>query len=91
MPHVAWGRMLGTIGLQVHGKICAVIVGGDALMLKVPKSRADELLAARTVQPVVMGGHPRKEWVEIPATADDSLWAELLDEAFTYVEALAAP
>lgn len=52
---------------------------------------AEEYLATGTVQPVVMGGHPRKEWVAVPATADDSLWAELLDEAFTYVESLAAP
>jgi len=35
-----------------------------------------------------MRGRPLREWVEVPTDAGPAAWAELIDEARTFVDAI---
>lgn len=91
-PDVDWGRMFGTIGLRVRGKIFAVAVHTGGLMVKIPEARADARIAAGEVTRMVMRGRegaaPRavREWVVAPLEASDAVWASLLEEAYAYLD-----
>lgn len=86
-PGVDWGRMFGTIGLRVRGKIFAVAVHDDAgLMVKIPEARATEREAAGEVTRMVMRGREMREWVVAPLDAPDALWESLLEEAYAYLD-----
>jgi TfoX/Sxy family transcriptional regulator of competence genes len=85
-PDVDWGRMFGTIGLRVRGKIFAVAVHTGGLMVKIPEARADARIAAGEVTRMVMRGREMREWVVAPLEATDALWASLLEEAYAYLD-----
>jgi hypothetical protein len=86
-PDVDWGRMFGTIGLRVRGKIFAVALhDGRGLMVKIPEQRARELVDAGEVEPMVMRGRPMREWVVAHLDAPDDVWSALLDEAYAYLD-----
>ena len=85
-PGVDWGRMFGTIGLRVRGKIFAVAVHSGGLMVKIPEARADERIAAGEVERMVMRGREMREWVVAPLDAPDALWESLLEEAYAYLD-----
>jgi hypothetical protein len=87
-PDVDWGRMFGTIGLRVRGKVFAVAVHSGGLMAKVPEARAQELLASGDATPMVMRGREMREWVVAPGDASDEVWTRLLDEAYAYLDAI---
>jgi TfoX/Sxy family transcriptional regulator of competence genes len=87
-PGVDWGRMFGSTGLRVRGKVFAVAAHSGGLLIKVPEAHADALVAAGTAERMVMGGVPRREWVLVPDEADDTVWSEQLDVAYTYVESI---
>ena len=85
-PSVDWGRMFGTIGLRVRGKIFAVAVHTGGLMVKIPEARADARIAAGEVTRMVMHGRGMREWVVAPLEASDAVWASLLEEAYAYLD-----
>lgn len=86
-PDVDWGRMFGTIGLRVRGKIFAVAVHDDGgLMVKIPEARATEREDAGEVTRMVMRGREMREWVVAPLDAPDALWESLLAEAYAYLD-----
>lgn len=86
-PGVDWGRMFGTIGLRVRGKIFAVAVhDGGGLMVKIPEGRADERIAAGEVTRMVMRGREMREWVVAPLEAPDAVWESLLAESSAYLD-----
>ena len=85
-PDVDWGRMFGTIGLRVRGKIFAVAVHTGGLMVKIPEARADARIAAGEVTRMVMRGREMREWVVAPLEASDAVWASLLEEAYAYLD-----
>lgn len=85
-PGVDWGRMFGSIGLRVRGKVYAVAVHDDGLMVKIPETRADARVAAGEVTRMVMRGREMREWVVAPLDAPDELWISLLDEAHAYLD-----
>jgi TfoX/Sxy family transcriptional regulator of competence genes len=85
-PDVDWGRMFGTIGLRVRGKIFAVAVHTGGLMVKIPEARADARIAAGEVERMVMRGREMREWVVAPLDAPDDVWASLLEEAHAYLD-----
>lgn len=85
-PGVDWGRMFGTIGLRVRGKVFAVAVSDGGLMVKIPEARASERMAAGDVERMVMAGREMREWVVAPLDAPDALWTGLLEEAHAYLE-----
>lgn len=85
-PGVDWGRMFGTIGLRVRGKIFAVAVHTGGLMVKIPEARADARIAAGDVTRMVMRGREMREWVVAPLDAPDAVWKSLLEEAYAYLD-----
>jgi TfoX/Sxy family transcriptional regulator of competence genes len=85
-PGVDWGRMFGTVGLRVRGKIFAVAVHTGGLMVKIPEARADERIAAGDVTRMVMRGREMREWVVAPHDASDAVWGSLLEEAHAYLD-----
>ncbi|MCW2829357.1 MAG: hypothetical protein JWP31_49 [Aeromicrobium sp.] len=88
LPGVDWGRMFGTTGLRVRSKIFAVAAHDGGLMIKVPEAEADRLVDDGLATRVVMAGVPRREWVVVPNSASDDVWAEQLDVAYTYVDSI---
>lgn len=87
-PGVDWGRMFGTIGLRVRGKVFAVAVHDGGLMVKIPAARAAERMAAGEVRRMVMAGREMREWVVAALDAPDALWTSLLEEAHAYLDAI---
>ncbi len=88
LPDVDWGRMFGSTGLRVRGKVFAVAAHAGGLLIKVPEAHADALVESGIADRMVMGGVPRREWVLVPDDADDSTWSEQLDAAYTYVDSI---
>ena len=83
-PDVTSGRMFGSSGLKVGGKVFAMCVKGD-LFVKLPKERVGELIAAGRGAPFDPGhGRLMKEWVAVGAAHAGS-WLELAREAKGYV------
>lgn len=87
-PGVDWGRMFGTIGLRVRGKVFAVAVHDGGLMVKIPADRAAERMSAGEVERMVMAGREMREWVVAPLDAPEVLWTSLLEEAHAYLDAI---
>jgi TfoX/Sxy family transcriptional regulator of competence genes len=84
-PGVATGRMFGSTGLKVGGKVFAMSVKGD-LVVKLPKERVDELVAAGTGSPFDPGhGRLMKEWVSVSPRQADA-WLALAREAKGFVD-----
>jgi len=78
--------MFSTDGLGIRGRIFAVVPHDGGLMVKVPESRADELVAAGAVERMVMRGRELREWVVMPDAASDADWSSLLADALAYVD-----
>jgi hypothetical protein len=76
------GSGFGASAVKVDGKIFAMLVR-DEFVVKLPKRRVDELIAAGTGGPFDAGkGTPMKEWVSVGPDAD---WAGLAREALAFV------
>ncbi len=90
-PDVALGRALGNEVLTVRGRIFA-FRKDDRLVVKLPASRAAELVAAGVAVPFQTGRSPMREWVAAapPTTAGAAGWAELAAQARAFVAALPA-
>lgn len=82
---VDWGAMFGSTGLRVRSKVFALADYDGNLMVKVPATRASELIAAGAAAPIVMAGRTMREWVTMPLSAGVDAWRALADEAFAYV------
>lgn len=83
-PAVTQGRMFGSPGLKVGGKVFAMLVKG-MLVVKLPKGRVDALVGSghgRHFDP----GHGRlmKEWVSI-ASRGEREWRAFAEEARSFV------
>jgi hypothetical protein len=77
-----WGS--SSVVLKKRGKIFAMLIG-DELVLKLPKSRVDELVEAfnaRRFDPR-RDGRLMKEWVVMPSGSAG--WAGLAREAYAFV------
>jgi len=83
---VAGGRGFGAGTLQVGRRIFAM--RNDAgLALKLPAGRVAELLASGEGLPFDAGkGRPMREWVVVPAGAEDR-WPALAEDALAFVGA----
>ena len=88
LPGVDWGRMFGSTGLRVRGKVFAVAAHAGWLLIKVPEAHADTLVDSGVADRMVMGGVPRREWVLVPDDADDATWSEQIAAAYTYVDSI---
>ena len=82
---VETGRMFGSEGLKIGGKVFAMLVK-EKLVVKVPASRAGEFLATGQAS-LFDPGHGRlmKEWVEVDRNSSLD-WVGLAKEAFAFVQ-----
>jgi hypothetical protein len=84
-PDVEEGRALSSEGLMVEGKLFA-FEWRDALVVKLPRERGEELIAAGRAERMRMGKREMREWVSL---GDAEAWDDLAEEARTYVGAMA--
>jgi hypothetical protein len=71
-------------GLRVGGKIFAMCVK-DELVVKLPKQRVDELVAAGAASQFDPGhGRLMKEWASVPPESSED-WERLASEALRFV------
>jgi hypothetical protein len=83
-PSRAGGGRFGANGLKVNGKLFAMISKGS-LVVKLPRARAAELVAAGTGTRFDPGhGRLMNEWVTI-SLERPRLWRELVEEARQFV------
>lgn len=81
---VSLGKMFGSSGLKVSGKVFAMVVRGQ-LVVKLPRTRVDELLGSRAGVPFDPGhGRLMKEWVSVPP--GKAPWSALAREAHRFVK-----
>jgi hypothetical protein len=81
---VATGTMMGFPCLRVSGAFFASCDHrtGD-LIVKLPRHRVGQLIAAGAGKPFAPAGRTFREWVLI-SERDPARWAELIDEARTF-------
>ncbi|WP_400994708.1 hypothetical protein [Agromyces sp. GXQ0307] len=80
-PDVSVGRMFGSEGYSVRGKLFAFVERGGDLVVKLPEERIAEL----TLAPMVMRGRPMREWAVVPFERDDE-WGGIAGEALGFVD-----
>ena len=85
-PGVDIGRMFGTEGLRVRGKVFAFVNSGGALIAKVPGDRATELVDSGAATRMLMRGREMREWVSLPPDAGADAWAGLMAEAYDHLD-----
>ena len=84
-PRVAEGTIMGGPCARVNSEFLALVdFKGSGLVVKLPRNRVDELIAAGTGQPFSPAGKVFKEWISIP-TSDEDLWRVLLLEGIEFV------
>lgn len=93
-PEVEIGTMFRSPGLRVSGKIFAFLGHDRRLIVKLPRPRAQEAVAAGTAREVTMGRRTMKEWVSFDFDDDDldgtlTTWRDAAREAHDYVSAAA--
>jgi hypothetical protein len=86
-PDVDIGPMFGSEGLRIRGKIFAFVGYRGGLVVKVPETRADEIVAADVAQRMVMREREMREWLVV-GRAEHEQWAPLVAEAFAYVDSI---
>jgi hypothetical protein len=84
-PDVATGTMMGFPCLRVAGAFFASCDHrtGD-LIVKLPRRRVEQLIAAGTGKPFAPAGRTFREWVLVDGR-DEARWLELIDEARDFV------
>jgi TfoX/Sxy family transcriptional regulator of competence genes len=81
---VTRGKMFGSIGLKVNGKVFAILVKGK-FIAKLPRHRVDAIVAAGSGEYFDPGhGRPSKEWVSV--AGEQPPWVELAKEAYRFVK-----
>lgn len=86
-PNVSTGNGFGSgAGLRVRGKIFALLSREGALVLKLPRARVDELVAAGcgTRFDPRRDGRLMREWVVLPPE-QAALWDTCVEEAYAFV------
>ncbi len=79
------GPMFGTEGLRVRGKVYAFVTHSGALVAKIPNARIDELTTDGATR-MRMRGRELREWVEVPLAAGPQAWADVVEEAYAFVD-----
>jgi hypothetical protein len=87
-PRVTYGgRGFGARSLRVDGKIFAMLDSRGRFVVKVPRVRANALLArGQAVHFAPVPGRPMKEWLVV--TGRRPSWLALAREAYEYVASL---
>jgi len=83
------GKGFGSGALKVTGRIFAMMSSKGQFVVKLPKARADELVASGKVEYFDPGhGRLMKEWIAVPAGKRS--WVELAKEAYHFVKSVKA-
>jgi hypothetical protein len=85
-PGVDVGRMFGTQGLRVRGKMYAFIGHDGELIVKLPSGRIDALATEGDAVRMVMRGRELREWVAVDPDGGTARLAPLLAEAHDFVD-----
>jgi len=80
-PDVAVGKMFGSEGYSVRGKLFAFVDSHGRLVVKLPEERIDDL----GLDHMVMHGRPMREWAAVPYDDGPERWGELATEAHGFV------
>ncbi|MCP3935802.1 MAG: hypothetical protein GY708_10565 [Actinomycetia bacterium] len=79
------GTIMGSRCARVCGEFLALTGFKDSgLVVKLPRDRVDELVAAGTGRPFAPAGRVFREWVSVPEP-DVDLWRLLLAEGVVFV------
>lgn len=79
-------RGFGAGSLKVNGKIFAMVSSQNDFVVKLPKSRVDELVQAGVGTPFEPGpGRVMKEWLAIAREPQAPTWLDLAREARAFV------
>ena len=79
------GKGFGSGALKVNGKIFAMMSSKGKFVVKLPKERVDDLVAAGQGEYFDPGrGRLMKEWVAVPE--ENAPWIELAKEAHLFVK-----
>jgi TfoX/Sxy family transcriptional regulator of competence genes len=81
------GRMFGSEGLRVRGKVFAFVGFDGGLILKLPEARVDEISAEGWGTRMAMRGRPMREWAVLDV-AELAHWDAAVGEAFAFVDEL---
>jgi hypothetical protein len=85
-PDVGVGRMFGSEGYSVQGRLFAFVAGDGRLVVKLPSERIHEL----GLDHVIMRGSPLREWAAVPFDAGSERWRDLAEQACTFVGSIAS-
>ena len=84
-PAVEEGTIMGARCVRVRGEFLALVdFKNSGLVVKLPRSRVDELIEQGVGQPFAPAGKVFREWVAIPTT-DARRWLKLLREGVAFV------
>lgn len=86
LPDVALGRMFGTVGLGVRGKMFA-FVGSGALIAKVGERHAAELIDRGIAELTVMRERAMREWVTVQIENEEE-WEPVMRTAHAFVDSI---
>jgi hypothetical protein len=79
------GRGFGSSALKIHGKIFAMLSSSGSFVVKLPRQRVAELVAAGHGTPFeTRPGRVMKEWLDLNAESGQD-WASLAEEALAFV------
>jgi hypothetical protein len=84
---VALGRMFGSEGLSVRGKVFAFVGYSGSLFAKLPEERVGELVEIGDADPAVMRDRPMREWVTARADRPET-WSAIIAEAYAFVDSI---
>ncbi len=84
-PRVDEGTIMGGRCARVNGEFLALAdFKGSGLVVKLPRTRVQELIDEGIGQPFAPAGRVFKEWVAVP-TRDRRRWSELIKEGIAFV------
>jgi hypothetical protein len=79
------GKGFGSGALKVNGRIFAMMSSKNAFVVKLPRERVEEMVAAGKGEPFnTRRGRVMKEWLVGPTGS--SAWVELAREAYRFVK-----
>ena len=81
-PDVGVGRMFGSEGYSVRGKLFAFVSTDGSLVVKLPAERIEAL----GLDNMVMHGGPAKEWASVPFADGADRWRAICEEAHAFVD-----
>ena len=83
-PDVGVGRMFGSEGYSVRGKLFAFVSTDGRLVVKLPGERIEQL----GLDNMVMRGRPMREWAAVPFDEGAERWRSVAEEAHAFVDSI---